>query len=69
MSTGSRIVIAALVAMVLIFAVSASAAAPNARSDELCSWGASSIQAEVVDGKIVVVSGPDTTGCIPQSKR
>jgi hypothetical protein len=62
-------VIAALVAAVLIFAVGASAASPTARSDETCSWGASSIQAEVVDGKIVVVSGPDTTGCIPQSKR
>ena len=68
MSTGSRIVIAALVAMVLIFAVSASAAPPTARSDELCSWGASSIQAEVVEGKIVVVSGPVTTGCVPQAR-
>ena len=68
MSRGSRILIAALVAIVLVFAVSASAAPPNARSDEPCSWGASSIQAELVDGKLVVVAGPDTTGCIPQSK-
>jgi hypothetical protein len=59
--------IATLVAIVLVFAVSASAAPPSARGDEPCSWGASSIQAEVVDGK-VVVSGPDTMGCIPQSK-
>jgi hypothetical protein len=57
-----------LVAIVMVFAVSASAAPPKARSDEPCSWGASSIQAEVVDGKVVVVSGPDTTGCIPQAK-
>jgi hypothetical protein len=67
-SEGSRILIATLVAIIQVFAVSASAAPPNARSDEPCSWGASSIQAEVVDGKVVVVSGPDTTGCIPQSK-
>jgi hypothetical protein len=57
-----------LVALVLVFTVSASASPPDARSDEPCSWGASSIQAELVDGKVVVVSGPDTSGCIPQSK-
>jgi hypothetical protein len=56
-----------LVAIVLVFAVSASAAPSNARKGEACSWGASSIQIQVVDGKLVVVSGPDTTGCIPQS--
>jgi hypothetical protein len=54
-----------LVAIVLIFAVSASAAPPSVRRGEDCSWGASSIQAEVVNGKLVGVSGPDTTGCIP----
>jgi hypothetical protein len=59
-------VIAALVAIVLVFAVSASASPPSARVDEPCSWGASSIQAELVDGN-VVVSGPSTSGCIPQS--
>jgi len=61
-------VIAALVAILLVFAVSASASPPSARVDESCSWGASSIQAELADGKVVVVSGPDTSGCIPQSK-
>jgi hypothetical protein len=60
-------VIAALIAIVLVLAVSASAAPPSARNDESCSWGASSIQAEVVEGKVVVVSGPVTTGCIPQA--
>jgi hypothetical protein len=55
-----------LVAIILIFAVSASAAPPSVRRGEACSWGASSIQAEVVNGKIVV-SGPDTTGCIPDA--
>jgi hypothetical protein len=54
-----------LVAIVLIFAISASAAPPSVRRGEACSWGASSIQAEVVNGKLVVVSGPDTTGCTP----
>jgi hypothetical protein len=57
-----------LVAIVLVFAVSASATPPSARADEPCAWGASSIEAELVDGNVVVVSGPDTSGCIPQSK-
>jgi hypothetical protein len=29
-----------------------------------CTWGASSIQARIVDGKIVA-SAPTVTGCIP----
>ena len=58
---------AALVAIVMVFAVSASAAPPTARGYEPCSWGASSIQAVVVDGNAIVVSGPDTSGCTPQS--
>jgi len=61
-------VIAALVAILLVFAVGASVSPPAARGEEPCSWGASSIQAELVDGKVVVVAGPDTTGCIPQAK-
>jgi hypothetical protein len=60
--------LATSVAIVLVFAASASATPPHAPGEEPCSWGASSTQVEVVDGKVVVVSGPDTTGCIPQSK-
>jgi hypothetical protein len=60
--------VATLVAIGLILAAGVgAAAAPTARGNEPCSWGASSIQAEVVDGKIAVVSGPDTTGCIPRT--
>jgi hypothetical protein len=43
-----------------------SAQASGARTDETpCMWGASSVSAEVVDGK-VVVSPAATSGCIPK---
>jgi hypothetical protein len=43
-----------------------SAQATGARRDEApCMWGASSVSAEVVDGK-VVVSPATTSGCIPK---
>jgi hypothetical protein len=43
-----------------------SAQASGARIDETpCMWGASSVSAEVVDGK-VVVSPEATSGCIPK---
>ena len=43
--------------------VLAAGSAPAKRSDP-CTWGASSVMAEVVDGKLVQ-SEPATTGCIP----
>jgi hypothetical protein len=43
--------------------VLATGSAPATRSDS-CTWGASSVMVEVVDGKFVQ-SEPATTGCIP----
>ena len=43
-----------------------SAQATGARRDQApCTWGASSLSAEVVDGKLVV-SPAATSGCIPK---
>jgi hypothetical protein len=45
-----------------------SASAVGARQDQQpCLWGASSVSAETVDGK-VVVSPVATSGCIPTAK-
>jgi len=42
------------------------AAAPAQRADaEDCSWGASSVVVQEVDGKLVE-SEPETSGCIPR---
>jgi hypothetical protein len=42
-----------------------SAQATGAKRQQIdCTWGASSIRAEVVDGKFVV-SPPATSGCVP----
>jgi hypothetical protein len=41
----------------------AAGAAPTKRTDE-CTWGASSVVVEQVDGKLVQ-SEPATSGCIP----
>jgi hypothetical protein len=43
-----------------------SAQATGARPDQApCTWGASSVSAEVVDGKLVI-SPAATSGCIPK---
>jgi hypothetical protein len=52
-----------LLCLVLVATVSA-AAAPAKKQAEECSWGASSVVVEVVDGR-VVESEPATSGCIP----
>ncbi len=54
-------VAAACLALLL---TAAAAPAPARRSDD-CTWGASSVVAEVVNGTIVQ-SEPVTTGCIPR---
>jgi hypothetical protein len=41
----------------------AAGAAPTKRADD-CTWGASSVVVEQVDGKLVQ-SEPETSGCIP----
>jgi hypothetical protein len=56
------LVIAALVGVLAL----RSAQATGARRDQApCMWGASSVSAEMVDGKLVE-SPPATTGCIPK---
>lgn len=61
-----------LVSVCLVIAAAAtvlalpSAQATGARRDQApCTWGASSVSAEVVDGK-TVVSPVATSGCIPK---
>jgi hypothetical protein len=56
------VVIAAVVA---VLALRAAQAAGAGRDEAPCMWGASSVSAEMVDGK-VVESPPATTGCIPK---
>jgi hypothetical protein len=41
------------------------ASAPAQRTDEDCTWGASSVMVEVVDGQPVETAPPATSGCIP----
>jgi hypothetical protein len=52
-----------LAACLLVVLTVAASAAPAKRSDA-CTWGASSIVVEQVNGKLVQ-SEPVTTGCIP----
>jgi len=52
-----------LAACLLVVLTVAAGAAPAKRSDS-CTWGASSIVVEQVNGKLVQ-SEPVTTGCIP----
>jgi hypothetical protein len=52
-----------LVCFLLIVTVASATPAPAQRGED-CTWGASSVMAEVVDGE-VVQSEPATTGCIP----
>jgi len=49
--------------LLLVLTLSASAA-PAKRSDD-CTWGASSVVVEQVNGQLVQ-SEPATTGCIPK---
>jgi hypothetical protein len=58
-----RIVILCLAAAFVV-ALGGSAAAAREPDPGPCTWGASSVTAEVVDGELVV-SGPETSGCVP----
>jgi hypothetical protein len=51
-----------LACLLLVLTVAASAA--PAKPAEACTWGASSVVVEEVDGQLVE-SEPATTGCIP----
>jgi hypothetical protein len=53
-----------LFALVTVLTLSSAQATGAKRKLNDCTWGASSIRAEVVDGKLVV-SPPATSGCIP----
>ena len=55
---------AVIVALVSVLALTSAQASGRNRDQEPCAWGASSVSAEMVDGKLVV-SPVATTGCIP----
>ena len=55
------LLLAGLLAVLLLTAASA----PAKRSAEDCTWGASSVVVEVVNGQ-AVQSEPVTTGCVPR---
>jgi hypothetical protein len=59
MKRGLFLVLACLTVVLMV----AAAAAPAKQADA-CTWGASSVIVEVVDGQ-PVQSDPATTGCIP----
>ena len=58
-----RVFLVLLVCSALVFGLTA-ASAPAQRADD-CTWGASSVMVEEVNGKLVQ-SEPVTTGCIPR---
>ena len=53
-----------LFALVAVLMLNSAQATGAKRQQTDCTWGASSIRAEIVDGKFVV-SPPATSGCIP----
>jgi len=55
---------AVIVALVSVLTLSSAQATGGRRDQEPCTWGASSVSAEMVDGKLVV-SAVATSGCIP----
>jgi hypothetical protein len=56
-----------LFGLVNVLTLSSAQATGAKRQRTDCTWGASSIRAEVVDGKLVAAP-PATSGCIPTSK-
>jgi hypothetical protein len=67
LSRHSRALAGLVIALVALFALTASSAtgAREKRADEGCTWGASSIHAQIVDGR-VIASTPVFTGCHPK---
>lgn len=63
---GRRIVLLAclLIALVAAVTLSSAQATSGQHGETTCTWGASSIRAEVVNGE-AIVSQPATSGCIP----
>ena len=64
---GRRIVLLAclLIALVAAVTLSSAQATSGKHGETTCTWGASSITAQFVDGKFVE-SQPVTTGCAPR---
>jgi hypothetical protein len=60
MRRGLLIVLACACLVLLV----AAASAPAQRTGDDCTWGASSVMVEEVNGKLVQ-SEPATTGCVP----
>jgi hypothetical protein len=59
-----RLVACLLIALFVVTAMTSAATGAKREPAPNCTWGASSVRAEVVDGQIVV-GQPTTTGCIP----
>ena len=59
-----RRVLVVFVALACLILLLTAGAAPAQRAGD-CTWGASSVTVEEVDGNLVQ-SGPVTTGCIPR---
>jgi hypothetical protein len=58
-----RVVMLCLAAA-LVLPLGGAASAAQARDDDPCTWGASSVVADLKDGEVVVTE-PETSGCIP----
>jgi hypothetical protein len=58
-----RVIACLFVAFVAVLALSA-ATATGAGREPTCTWGASSVRAEVVDGNLVTLQSA-TSGCVP----
>jgi hypothetical protein len=59
-----RIIACLFIALVAVLTPSAATAMGAKREPTICTWGASSVRAEIVDGNLVT-SQPATSGCIP----
>ena len=59
-----RLVACLLIALIGVMALTSAATGAKRDRTATCTWGASSVRAEVVDGQIVV-GEPATSGCIP----
>jgi hypothetical protein len=59
-----RLVACLVLALTAVTALTSAATGAKREPGPNCTWGASSVRAEVVDGQIVV-GQPTTSGCIP----
>ena len=63
----SRALVCVLIGLLALLALTAASAtgARQKRGDDSCTWGASSMRAQVVDGQVVATT-PSVSGCIPK---